>query len=138
MKKAWVYKRKHIKGWWVGWYEGGKKRSKALPSKALAKHFCQIKYTQLNSDVFTGVVNSDWRQMVEEYRKAKQVQGLRETSIYESLLTLGHFERLTGPDSSKRINQNTLDKFILDRGSEVKKITLNKDIRVRSAYGGGF
>ena len=48
MKKAWVYKRKNIKGWWVGWYEGGKKRAKALPSKALAKHFCQIKYTQLN------------------------------------------------------------------------------------------
>jgi hypothetical protein len=64
MKKAWVYKRKNITGWWVGWYEGGKKRAKALPSKALAKHFCQIKYTQLNSDVFTGVVNSDWHQMV--------------------------------------------------------------------------
>ena len=48
MKKAWVYKRKNIGGWWVGWYEAGKKRAKALPSKALAKHFCQIKYTQLN------------------------------------------------------------------------------------------
>ncbi len=64
MEKAWVYKRKNIKGWWVGWYEGGKKRAKALPSKTLAKHFCQIKYTQLNSDVFTGVANSDWHQMV--------------------------------------------------------------------------
>jgi len=94
MKKAWIYKRKNIKGWWIGWYEGGKKRAKALPSKALAKHFCQIKYTQLNSDVFTGVVNSDWHQMVEEYRKAKQVQGLREASIYESILTLGHFKTI--------------------------------------------
>ena len=135
MKKAWVYKRKKIKGWWVSWYEGGnKKKAKALPSKALAKHFCQIKYTQLNSDVFTGFVNSDWHQMVEEYRKAKQVQGLRETSIYESLLTLGHFKRLIGPDSSKQINQNTLDKFILDRSREVKKITLNKDIKNLNAF----
>ena len=134
MKKAWIYKRKNIKGWWIGWYEGGKKRAKALPSKALAKHFCQIKYTQLNSDVFTGVVNSDWHQMVEEYRKAKQVQGLRETSIYESILTLGHFERLIGLDSSKQINQNTLDKFILDRGREVKKTTLNKDIKNLNAF----
>ena len=134
MKKAWVYKRKNIKGWWVGWYEGGKKKAKALPSKALAKHFCQIKYTQLNSDVFTGVVNSDWHQMVEKYRKAKQVQGLRETSIYESQLTLGHFERLIGPVFSKRINQNTLGKFVLDRGSEVKKITLNKDIKNLNAF----
>ena len=134
MKKAWVYKGRNIRAWWVGWYEGGKKRAKALPSKALAKHFCQIKYTQLNSDVLTGVVNSDGHEMVEEYRKAKQVQGLRETSIYESLLTLGRCERLIGPDSSKRINQNTLDKFVLDRGSEVKKITLNKDIRNLNAF----
>lgn len=134
MKKAWVYKRKNIKGWWVGWYEAGKKKAKALPSKALAKHFCQIKYTQLNSDVFTGIVNADWHQMVEEYRQAKQVQGLREASIYEALLTLGHFERLAGPDSSRRINQSVLDKFILDRGNEVKKITLNKDIRNLNAF----
>jgi integrase len=134
MKKAWVYKRKSINGWWVGWYEGGKKRAKALPSKALAKHFCQIKHTQLNSDVFTGIVTADWHQMVEEYQRVKQVEGLRAASIYETRLTLGHFERLIGPDSSKRINQNALDKFVLDRGSEVKKTTLNKDIRNLSAF----
>jgi len=134
MKKAWVYNRKNIKGWWIGWYEGGKKKAKALPSKALAKHLCQIKYTQLNSDVFTGFVNFDWHQMVERYRKAKQVQGLRETSIYESILTLGHFQRLIGPDFSKQINQNILDKFILDRGREVKKTTLNKDIKNLNAF----
>jgi len=134
MKKAWVYKRKHIKGWWVGWYEGGKKRAKALPSKALARHFCQIKYTQLNSDVFTGIVTADWHHMVEEYQRAKQVEGLREASIYEAMLTLGHFERLTGPDSSKQIDQNALDRFVLDRGSEVQKTTLNKDIRNLNAF----
>jgi len=134
MKKAWVYKRKSINGWWVGWYEGGKKRAKALPSKALAKHFCQIKYTQLNSDVFTGIVTADWHQMVEEYQRVKQVEGLRAASIYETRLTLGHFERLIGPGSSKRLNQNALDKFVLDRGSEVKKTTLNKDIRNLNAF----
>jgi integrase len=117
-----------------GWYEGGKKKAKALPSKALAKHFCQIKYTQLNSDVFTGVLNADWHQMVREYRKAKRVQGLREASIYEAMLTLGHFERLIRPDSSKRINQNVLDRFILDRGNEVQRMTLNKDIRNLNAF----
>jgi hypothetical protein len=100
----------------------------------LAKHFCQIKYTQLNSDVFTGAVNADWHQMVEEYRRTKQVEGLCEASLYEARLTLGHFERLIGPDSSKRINQNLVDKFVLDRGKEVKKTTLNKDIRNLSAF----
>jgi integrase len=88
----------------------------------------------LNSDVFTGVVAADWHQVVEEYQRAKQVEGLRAASIYETRLTLGHFERLIGPDSSKRINQNALDKFVLDRGSEVKKTTLNKDIRNLNAF----
>ena len=60
MRKTWVYKRKGIKGWWVGWYESGKRKMKALPTKALAEHFRKIKYTQLNSDVFTGTVAVDW------------------------------------------------------------------------------
>jgi len=56
MRKVWIYKRTSIKGWWIGWYESGKRKAKALPSKELAEHYKQIKYTQLNSDVFTGQV----------------------------------------------------------------------------------
>jgi hypothetical protein len=134
MRKPWVYKRKNVKGWWVGWYEGGRRKAKALPSKALAEHFRHIKYTQLNSDVFTSVVDFDWRQMLNEYHHAKQVEGLRDTSIYEALLTLQHFERLIGPSSSRQIAQQSLDTFVLERGKEVKKDTLNKDIRNISAF----
>jgi integrase len=133
MKKPWIYKRKNIKGWWVGWYESGRRKSKALPSKALAEHFRHIKYTQLNSDVFTSVVDFDWQQMRNEYHHAKQVEGLREASIYEALLTLQHFERLVRPSSSRQITQQSLDTFVLERGKEVKKDTLNKDIRNISA-----
>ena len=57
MRKTWIYKRKGIKGWWVGWYESGKRKAKALPSKAMAEHYRQIKYAQLNSDVFTGTIS---------------------------------------------------------------------------------
>jgi integrase len=134
MRKPWVYKRKNIKGWWTGWYESGKRKAKAFPNKSLAEHFRHIKYTQLNSDVFTSVVDFDWHQMVEEYRHFKQVEGLADTSIYEALLTLGHFKRLTGSDSSKAITQNALDQFIFDRGQEVQKNTLNKDIRNLNAF----
>jgi len=134
MKKPWVYKRKNIKGWWCGWYEGGKRKAKALPSKALAEHFRHIKYTQLNSDVFTSVVDSDWRQMLNEYDHAKRVEGLRDASIYEALLTLQHFQRLIGPSSSRQITQQSLDTFVLERSKEVKKDTLNKDIRNISAF----
>ena len=134
MRKPWVYKRTGIKGWWCGWYEGGKRKAKALPSKALAEHFRNMKYAQLNSDVFTGVVDFAWSQIVEEYRRAKQVEGLREASIYETRLTLRHFERLVGPCSSRQITQQVLDKFILERGKEVGKNTLNKDIRNIGAF----
>ena len=125
----WIYKRNNTKGWWCGWYESGKRKAKALPSKELAEHFKHIKYTQLNSDVFTGQVLADWKQMISEYREAKQVQGVTEGTLYEIALSLRNFERLVGKLSSKQITQSAIDKFILQRGTEVSRPTLNKDIR---------
>ena len=72
IKKVWVYKRTGVKGWWCGWYGSGIRKAKALPSKKLSEHFKHIKYTQLNSDVFTGQVLADWSQMIGEYREAKK------------------------------------------------------------------
>ena len=129
-----MYKRKRIKGWWVGCYKSGKRKAKALPTKVLAEHYRQIKYTQLNSDVFTGTVTIDWQQMVEEYRYCKQVAGVVEDSLYETALTLRHFEWLVGQCHSKQITQNTIDKFILERGNEVVRPTFNKDIRNLKAF----
>jgi integrase len=134
MRKVWVYKRKNINGWWVGWYESGRRKAKALPSKELAKHYKHIKYTQLNSDVFTGQILTDWRQMVDEYREAKIVQGVTEGTLYEIALSLRNFERLTGKLSSKQITQNVIDQFILRRSNEVQRATLNKDIRNLKAF----
>ena len=134
MRKVWIYKRTKIKGWWVGWYESGKRKTKALPSKALAEHFHRIKYAQLNSDVFTGTVTVDWAQMREEYTQYKKVKGDKQATLYETALTLSHFERLIGRCSSRQITQNTIDKFILDRGKEIKRSTVNKDIRNLRAF----
>jgi integrase len=36
---------------------------------------------------------------------------------------------LIGKCNSKQIAQNSIDKFILQRGNEIKRTTLNKDIR---------
>ena len=134
MKKTWIYKRKGIKGWWVGWYESGKRKTKALPSKALAEHFRKIKYAQLNSDVFTGTVTVNWKQIRDEYMHSKKVAGYVEDSIYEAALTLRHFERIIGKCNSKQIKQNAIDKYILERGKEVIRSTLNKDIRNLRAF----
>ena len=129
MQKVWIYKRKGINGWWCGWYESGKRKAKALPTKELAEHFKQIKYSQLNSDVFTSIVSADWQQMVDEYREAKKVQGVTEGTLYEHALTLRNFEHIVGKCNSKQITQSVIDRFILERAKEVKRATLNKDIR---------
>jgi len=71
---------------------------------------------------------------VEEYRHCKQVAGVVEDSLYEAALTLRHFERLVGKSNSKHITQNAIDKFILERGNEVVRPTLNKDIRNLKAF----
>lgn len=57
------------------------------------------------------------------------MQGVTEGILYEIALSLRNFERLVGKCSSKQITQNVIDKFILRRGSEVKRPTLNKNIR---------
>jgi integrase len=129
MRKVWVYKRNNIKGWWCGWYESGKRKSKALPSKDLAEHYRHIKYTQLNSDVFTGTVSVGWEQMVSEYAEAKKIQGVTEGTLYEHVLSLRNFERIIGKCNSKQITQNVIDDFVLKRSPEVKRATLNKDLR---------
>ena len=134
MKKPWIYKRKNVKSWWVGWYENGKRKAKALPTKALAEHFRHIKYAQLNSDVFTGVIDFGWPQIVEEYKRYKQVEGLEESSMYEVTLTLRHYERLVSPSSSRDITQQSLDNFVLKRSEEIGKNTLNKDIKNLYAF----
>jgi integrase/recombinase XerD len=67
--------------------------------------------------------------MIEEYRESKRVQGVTEATLYETALSLRHFERLIGKCSSKQIAQSSIEKFILERGKEIKRTTLNKDIR---------
>lgn len=64
--------RKNIKVWWIGWYENGKRKAKALPTRTLAEHYRQIKYKQLNSDVFTGAVTADWAQMRQQYTHTRK------------------------------------------------------------------
>ena len=134
MRKVWIYKRKKAKGWWVGWYEGGIRKAKALPTKALAEHFRKIKYTQLNSDVFTGTLSVTWSQMIQEYKNSKKVRGNQAGSIYEASLTLRHFERLVGQCNSRQLNQYAIDQFILKRQKEIKRSTVNKDIRNLKAF----
>ena len=71
------------------------------------------------------LTGSRWSQNIGRPKKSKVTEG----TLYEIALSLRNFERLVGKCSSKQITQNVIDKFILQRGSEVKRPTLNKDIR---------
>jgi len=67
--------------------------------------------------------------MVSEYIEAKQIQGVTEGTLYEHALSLRNFERLMGKCNSKQFTQNIIDSFIQQRSPEVKRATLNKDLR---------
>jgi len=43
-------------------------------------------------------------------------------------------ERMVGKCNSKQITQNAIDKYILERGQEVIRSTVNKDIRNLRAF----
>jgi hypothetical protein len=88
-----IQKKRH-KGWWVGWYESDKCKTKALPTKTLAEHIRKMKYAPLNSDVLSGTVSVDWPQMRIDYLHSKKVAGYVEDSMYEVALTWRHFERI--------------------------------------------
>lgn len=134
MKKVWIYRRKGRKGYSVLWRENGRQLSKTLPTKALAEHYKQIKYAAINSDVFVGTAEVVWDELTAEYLRTKQVAGLAESSMYDVQLTLDHFRRLIGPASSKQLTQRLVDEFVIARAEEVKKHTLNKDIRNFAAF----
>jgi integrase len=77
---------------------------------------------------------STGRRCEREYTHYKKVKGDKQATLYETALTLSHFERLIGRCNSRQITQNAIDNFILDRGKEIKRSTLNKDIRNLRAF----
>jgi len=118
---VWQFEHKPAAVYWA--------QNKGLAEQSACRTLSPDRYTQLNSDVFIGTVTVDWQQMRDEYEHSKKVTGNKEVSIYETALTLGHFGRLVGRCNSRQITQNAIDQFILQRGQEVKRLTLNKDIR---------
>jgi hypothetical protein len=44
MKKVWLYKRKAVKGWWVGWYESGKLKTRLWGHAKMDRDKKTLKY----------------------------------------------------------------------------------------------
>ncbi len=113
--------------------EGGGRKSKLLPTKALANHFAKIKYAQLNSDVFTGSIDIPWQQAKDEYLQKYDLRGFAAASKYEASRTLSSFEKVCGKLNTNSIMQHHINCFILKRQKAVVGETVNKDIsRIRA------
>ena len=141
MNKVRVAQRRGRDGWWVFWRELGRRCAKSLPEKRLADHYAKVKYQQLNADVFTGIIEADWDEMVKEYLESYDRLRKTPSARYEAELTLKHFARLMTPLPGRHISQKVVDQFVLLRGREqskygkpVSNYTLNKDIANLGAF----
>ena len=134
MKKVRLYKRKDRPGWYISWREHGRVKRRALPTKALAQHFQAIVYHELNSGIFRSQIDLPWPDLVARYMRTYDVRRLTGNSKYEGNLTLRHFERLVGQFSSKNINQDMIDEYIIRRAGDVSEWTLNKEISNLRAF----
>lgn len=129
MKKVWIYKRPNRTGYWVSWYENGKRKAKVLPTKALAEHYQHIKYQQLNSDVFTSAVNLPWPEVKMEFMKRFEIHGLASETTKMAGYFLARFEKLCFPVSSLSITQKMVNFYLLERKKQgVSAFTLKKDV----------
>jgi len=60
MRKVWTYKRKGIKGWWVGWYESGKRKAKALQMLSSETNVCFYKTNSYSEIIFAHYAPGGW------------------------------------------------------------------------------
>jgi integrase len=143
--RVWTYERPGISGVWVGWYEGARRRAKSFDTTTLAERYASTKREQLAAGVSGEIVALDWPELLAEYRQSREAaDGLRPNSLYETMLTLRHWERLIGPVRSMQITQVLLERFIKARTGDtttygkrkrgtdngpISLSTLNKDIR---------
>lgn len=140
MKKTWIYQRPGHKGYWVGWYENGNKKSKALPNKRLAEHFSHIKYQQLNSDVFISSIDIPWSEIKKGFLERYDLEGLADNSKKVAERFLGRFENICKPRSSKSINLDMVEQYLLKRqkpdkdGKKFTNHTINKDIEIINTF----
>ena len=135
MQKVWVHQRKNRKGWFVGWYVDGKRKSKAVPNKALAERFARRKRHQLNEDVYPDPVKMLWDDLVKEHLTHKRdVEGRAQDTLRISRVALEKFKQVNGPLASTSVGQRHVDAFVAFRLTEVAKNTVNRDLRALRTF----
>ncbi len=130
------YKRPGKAGWWLRWTRPGTKKrlAKSFPTKGLAVHYQHILYTQINSDVFVGVIDIPISEAIDKYLEKYDLRGLSETTKVDVTATLDRFVKSTGNIRTKHLGQAHFGSYLLDRKGSVASHTLNKDIGNLKAF----
>lgn len=131
------FKRKDRTGWWLRWTcpVAGKRITKSFHTKALAVHYRSILYTQLNSDVFVGTVNTPLDTAIDEYLLTYDTRGLTAAAKEQAQYSLKHLTDITGiKHGTKSLAQKHLDLLIAKRKGEVGTWTVNKDVANVKAF----
>ncbi len=132
-----AFKRSGRSGWWLRWTcpAAGKRITKSFHTKGQAEHFRKILYTQLNSDIIVGTINTPLSTAIAEYLKKYETLGLSDSARTEAAMSLRHLTSLCGETvGSKTISQHHLDQIVHDRKKQVSTWTVNKDIANIKAF----
>ena len=128
--------------WSVEWRENGRRRSKAVGTKADAEDFAAVKRAELLDGVKGINTRKKWADFVEEYtRDEAEASGKRPKTIKEIRAALNLFTKLCKPEWVYLVDARTLDTFRRKRlqmiGVHKQKVsgeTVKKELRhVRAA-----
>ena len=107
MARVWVYQhaREQAKGrtgkWSVGWYEGQRKRSKAVGTKTAARQYAANLESRLGVDQYSGLGRITWNDYVAEFMG--QCLGRRRPATRtQYATTFAHVTRILHHTSSVR------------------------------------
>jgi integrase len=130
MQKVWIYQRKNVPGWWVGWYSNGKRKAKAFPNKARAVRHARSLENQLNAGLYHEVTKVAWDSIVGEFLDhKKEVSGCVRSTVEAYQRSTARFNEICQPKNSTSFNQEMIYLFVKNRRQKSSNATINKDLR---------
>jgi len=146
-KRVWLFQQNRDKEklgvraapWYVGWYEGARKRSKKVGTKTQARQYANRLETAVNADQFSGPSVVSWQQFRSEYQ-TDVLSKLRPSGQVSATVGLDHYQRLMRPKLLSDITRQTLSRFATKRlaetyhGKPISRATVNRDLRQLRAF----
>ncbi len=121
------YKVKDRKGYYVRWFECGRRRHKQLNTLAEAEMFRSRQYMLLNNDVYSSV-SIGWDEAVKEYLTSYDVRNLAASSKEIAERSLAAFRAFSLVSQTRHISQKVIDGWAIKMLKEQSPFTVNKNL----------